>query len=222
MLVEAGGARQLIVWLSESLNSLDPRTGKPYWTIEYPAGRPPTRPAVNIITVVPHGRLLLVSTAYHGTMVVELDQDKPVARALWSTKSNRMDKPEGLHCLMATPVVKDGHIFGVGAMGDLRCIEARTGKQKWQTFDLTGGAKADCGTAFLIPQGGRYVAFNDSGELLLAELSPAGHKVISRAKVIAPVEKARGREVVWSHPAFADRCVFVRNDQEMVCLSLAA
>jgi hypothetical protein len=27
--------------------------------------------------------------------------------------------------------------------------------------------------------------------------------------------------VVWSHPAFADRCVFARNDAELVCVSLA-
>jgi hypothetical protein len=28
--------------------------------------------------------------------------------------------------------------------------------------------------------------------------------------------------VVWSHPAFAGRCVFARNDKELVCVSLAA
>jgi hypothetical protein len=27
--------------------------------------------------------------------------------------------------------------------------------------------------------------------------------------------------VVWSHPAFANRCVFARNNQEIVCVSLA-
>jgi len=28
--------------------------------------------------------------------------------------------------------------------------------------------------------------------------------------------------VCWSHPAFAYRCVFARNDREVVCASLAA
>jgi len=28
--------------------------------------------------------------------------------------------------------------------------------------------------------------------------------------------------VWWSHPAFANRCVFARNDKELVCVSLAA
>jgi hypothetical protein len=31
-----------------------------------------------------------------------------------------------------------------------------------------------------------------------------------------------GRNVVWSHPAYADKCVFARNDKEIVCASLAA
>jgi len=26
---------------------------------------------------------------------------------------------------------------------------------------------------------------------------------------------------VWSHPAFANQCVFMRNDEEIVCVSLA-
>ena len=33
---------------------------------------------------------------------------------------------------------------------------------------------------------------------------------------------AFGRDVVWSHPAYADKCVFARNDKEIVCASLAA
>jgi hypothetical protein len=28
-----------------------------------------------------------------------------------------------------------------------------------------------------------------------------------------------GRDVVWSHPAFAGGCIFVRNDRELVCVS---
>jgi len=84
-----------------------------------------------------------------------------------------------------------------------------------------GGQKADCGTAFLVPQGDRFVVFNDSGDLILAELSPKGYKEIDRTRILQPVEEARGRQVVWSHPAFAERCVFARNEKEIVCVSLA-
>lgn len=221
MLVEAAGRRQLLVWLSESVNGLDPHTGNVLWSQEYPVGTPPMRPAVNIVSLIPHGDRLFVSTFYHGPMMLQLTKDKPGVKVLWRGKSNNVMRPDGIHSLMATPVLKHGHLYGVCAMGEFRCLDADTGKQKWQTYELTGGAKADCGTAFVVPQGDRYVIFNDQGELLLAELSPKGHKILSKAKIISPVEKARGREVVWSHPAFARQCVFVRNNQEMVCLSLA-
>ena len=48
------------------------------------------------------------------------------------------------------------------------------------------------------------------------------HLKIDRAHVIATSQEAFGRPVVWSHPACAGRCMFIRNDKEMVCLSLAA
>jgi outer membrane protein assembly factor BamB len=221
VLITAGGKKQLLIWLSESVNGLDPATGSVYWTQEYPVGRPPMRPAVTIATLRVLDNKLFLSSAYHGPMVLELEADKPAVKLLWRGKSNRMDRPEGLHILMATPWLQDGHVYGVCAMGELRCLDLKTGKQKWQTYDLTGGEKADCGTSFIVPQGDRYIVFNDQGELILAELSPKGHKIISKARVIDPIEEARGRKVVWSHPAFARKCVFVRNDKEMVCVSLA-
>src|SRR5262249_43790223 len=154
----------------------------------------PQRPAVNIVSVVPHGRHLLITTFYHGSMLLELDEKKPAAKVLWRGKSNNPLRPDGLHGLMATPVVRDGFIYGVCAMGELRCLDVKTGKEKWQTYDLTGGEKTDCGTAFLIPlgQSNTFVAFNDQGELMLAELTPKGHKVISKKKVLEPVQEARG------------------------------
>ena len=90
------------------------------------------------------------------------------------------------------------------------------------TADPSGSKKTDCGTAFLIPQGDRFVLFNDSGDLILANLAPKGYAEIDRARIVDPVELSRGRQVVWAHPAFANRCVFARNNKELVCVSMAA
>jgi outer membrane protein assembly factor BamB len=220
MLTSAGGKKQLIVWLSESLNSLDPASGKPYWSIPYPEDGKPRRPAVNIVTVRRLDDLLFVSTYYHGSMAVQLDKDKPEARVLWRGKSNNPAKPDGLHILMSTPALKDGHAYGVCASGELRCLDLKDGKQVWETYAATGGKKGDCATAFLTAQGDRFVIFNDQGELILAELTPKGYKEIDKAKILDRTETAMGREVVWSSPAFARKCVFARNHKEMVCVSL--
>jgi outer membrane protein assembly factor BamB len=222
MIYEVAGKRQLIVWLSESLNALDPATGKVLWTLQYPAGRAPQRPAVNIIPVRRDGDRLFLSTFYHGPMMVKLDPDKPGASVLWKGSSNNPEKPDGMHLLMAAPILKDGYVYGVSAMGEMFCQNADTGKKVWESLTAVGGAKGDCATAFLVPQGNRYVIFNDQGDLILAELSPTGYKEIDRTNILQPVQAARGRHVVWSHPAFAHRCVFARNDKEIVCVSLAA
>jgi outer membrane protein assembly factor BamB len=221
MIYKVGGKRQLIVWLSESINGLDPASGKVLWTQQYPADRKPQRPAVNIATVRCDGERLFVSTFYHGPMMLKLSAGKPAAQVLWRGKSHDPFRPDGLHIMMAAPVLQGGYVYGVCGSGELRCLDANTGKQMWQTYDLTGGKKTASATAFLVPQGGRFVVFNDQGELILAKLTPKEHKVIDRARILEPVQAARGRKVVWSHPAFAQQCVFARNDKEMVCVSLA-
>ena len=45
---------------------------------------------------------------------------------------------------------------------------------------------------------------------------------IDIAVVLEPTNNTFGRPVVWSHPAFAQRCLFARNDRELVCVDLAA
>ena len=65
---------------------------------------------------------------------------------------------------------------------------------------------------------------NERGELIISKLSPAGFEEISRAKLIKPTEGQLGERggVTWSHPAFAYKNVYARNDEELICVSLAA
>jgi hypothetical protein len=192
-----------------------------FWTQPYPSEGEPQRPAPTIATVPCLGDRLFLTSFYHGPMMLQLAADRPAVTVLWKDKTKKPTRPVGLHCLMATPVLKDGYIYGVCANGELRCCAMDTGNQLWETYAATGGKKTDCGTAFLIPQGDRFILFNDQGELILANLTPKGYAEIDRATIIEPVEAARGRQVVWSHPAFANRCVFARNNKELVCVSLA-
>ncbi len=218
MLYEFGGKKQLIVWLSEAIYGLDPATGKQLWKHPYPEDVPMQRPAVNIVTAKKVDDLLFISTVYHGPMMLKVEADK--ATLVWRGKSENPGKPDGAHCLMASPVFKDGYGYGVGMMGDLHCFKAKTGENLWETFAAVTGHRADCGTVFVVPQQNRCVLFNDQGDLILADLTPKGYHEISRAHVLEPVALARGRNIVWSHPAFAQGCVFARNEKEMVCVSL--
>ncbi len=44
---------------------------------------------------------------------------------------------------------------------------------------------------------------------------------MGRFKVIEPTNDCFDRAVVWSYPAYANNKLFVRNDKEIVCYSLA-
>src|SRR5262249_5134601 len=113
IITEAGGKRQLIVWLSEALYSLNPDTGAEYWKPKHPDEGEVVRPAVSIIPPKRAGDKLLISSFYHGTLCLTLDKDKPAATVAWRSK-NSFPKPiEGLNAVMTSLLVKDGHIYGI-------------------------------------------------------------------------------------------------------------
>ena len=56
----------------------------------------------------------------------------------------------------------------------------------------------------------------------MADLNKSGYKETSRAKVLEPSSPGMGRTVVWTHPAFAEKSVFLRNDRELIRVSMAA
>jgi outer membrane protein assembly factor BamB len=222
VLVKAGGCDQLIVWISEALTSLDPKTGKVYWSIPYPEDGQPQRPSVNIMMPQVVNDMVFVANFYHGPLVVKLDDKKPDAKVLWRGKSKNLTKPDAINPVMNSPVVKDGYIFGICGMGELRCVAVKDGAVKWESLEAVGGKRDLFMTAFMVEQGGRFIVFNEFGELMFAKMDDKGFAILDSAKIIGPTMEARGgRSVVWCHPAFANRCVYVRNDVEMVCVSLA-
>jgi outer membrane protein assembly factor BamB len=228
-LITAAGTPQLIIWHPEAVNSLDPETGKVYWSVPFtdPAGKPiKLNAGMSIATPRQAGDLLFCSCFYNGSLMLRLDQDKPGAKVVWRSKSDRetRDKTDTLHAVMATPYLKDGYIYGVCSYGDLRCLKADTGERVWATLKATTAKERPVrwGTAFLVAHEDRFFLFNELGDLIIAKLTPAGYEEISRAHLLEPTSVTAGRDYVWSHPAFANRSAYARNDKEIVCVSLAA
>lgn len=222
VIIEAAGKRQLIIWHTEAVNALNPETGEVYWSVPFPASGKPQRPAIAIGTPQKVGDFLFISSPHHGSLMLKLSQDKPGASVVWQGQSENLAKPEGLHSLLCSPAFKDGHVYGVCNFGELRCLKADTGERVWETYDATTKKKEFLGSAFLVQHEDRFIICNDLGDLILARLSGKGYEEIDRFHLLDTTLSTRGRQVVWSHPAFANRCVFARNDKEIVCVSLAA
>jgi len=58
--------------------------------------------------------------------------------------------------------------------------------------------------------------------LIIASLGRNGYDELSRAHLLEPTGRTSDRSVLWSHPAYANRCIYARNDREILCASLAA
>jgi outer membrane protein assembly factor BamB len=219
MIYTFGDKRQLIIWHPESVNGLDPQTGELYWSQPFNV-----KAHLTIPTPRQAGDLLFVTSFYNGAMMLKFDGDKP--SVLWQSEvaSELPERTDTLNSIIPTPFLRDGYIYGVCSYGELRCLRARDGKRIWMSLKATEvpDEKVRWANAFLIAQGDRFFLPNEKGDLIIAKLTPKGYEEIDRAHVLAPTDKSPGRLVVWSHPAFANKSMYARNDKEIVCVSLAA
>lgn len=209
-MIEAGGKKQLLIWHATSLNSLDPATGKKYWSVLIQANY-----KMSIMTPRKSDDLLYVGGEGGKGVMMKLDADKPDAKEFWRSK-----KGESLHPINMTPFIEGAHMYGVDEKGSLMCVELQTGKRVWQSNEPFDGKPNAAGTAFIVKNEERFFLFTEKGDLIIAKMSPKGYEQLSKAKIIEPTTTAFRRDVVWTHPAFANQCIYVRNDKEIVCLSL--
>ena len=223
ILIEAGGPeklRQLIFWHSTALFSLNPETGAIYWQVPFQL-----RVGLSVATPIVSGNRLFVSAFYNGSLMLELDPRKPAVREVWRSGTSSEINTADLHSLISTPVFKGDHIYGICSYGQFRCISAATGERVWETPEVTR-EKARWATGFIVPNGGRHFINNDRGELIIADLTPDGWHEISRTPLITPDNKRGGRRelgaVNWVHPAYANKHIITRNEQEIISASLDA
>ena len=216
VIIEAGGKRQLIVWHPTAVSSLDPETGASYWNQKFESNN-----GLSVAMPRVSGDHLFVSAFYNGSLLLKLDRDQPQASVVWKRGGENEKNTDALHCLISTPVIDGEHIYGVCSHGELRCLDIKQGDRLWSTFEATSKQSARWGTAFIVRHEGRYVLFSEQGDLIFARLTPQGYTEQGRAHLLDPTGPSQRREVVWTHPAFANRCVYARNDKEIVSVSLA-
>ncbi len=85
-----------------------------------------------------------------------------------------------------------------------------------------GGKLGLFASAFLIEHGDGVFIWNDQGELIHGRLTPAGLEGAGRVKLLDTKETAPGRDRLWCHPAFANRCLYAQNGEELICVPLSA
>jgi outer membrane protein assembly factor BamB len=209
VIISAGGTRQLIVWMRSSITALNPTNGAVYWREPTVSGASPGFSAVS--TPVMQADRLLVSG-----LMFQLDKTQPAAKVLWP------DTPSGTRRILSdtsTPLLKDDFIYSPRSGGLFVCLAAATGRELWQTNTVTALRRGAC--VHLTPNGSSVFLFTDQGDLVRAQLTPAGYTELSRTHLIDPTSPLFENKFAWAAPAFANRNIYVRNDRELRCYSLA-
>jgi outer membrane protein assembly factor BamB len=216
IIVQAAGVRQLIVWHPQAVSSLDPETGRVYWEQPFEVQAGLTAPMPRY-----HDGRLFVTAFYNGSLMLNLDREKPGATVAWRRHGQNERLTAALHSIIATPVFDGKYIYGPCSYGEFRCLDAQNGDRLWETFQPTSGQSARWGTCFITQHEDRFFLFSEQGDLIIAQLKPGGYQELSRAHLVDPTGPAQRREVVWVHPAYAHQNIYVRNDKEIVSASLA-
>ncbi len=219
-IISVGGKDVLLAWTGNWLACIDPATGKPHWQEAFK----PTKMVINVPDPVfepATGRIFLTSF-YDGSFLFRMKPDLGTPDLVWQRHGVSERKTDALHCMIMTPLVRDGFAYGIDSYGEMRCLNLETGDRVWT--DETLLANGRWATAYFVQNGGRTFITTEKGEIVIANLTPKGFERISSARFITPVTDLRGRNhpIAWSHPGYAGKCLFARSDRELVCVSLAA
>ena len=207
-----GDKRQLLIWHGDALEALNPQTGKVYWSVS-------VKPTYGMAIGQPmaEGNRVFIMSFNRISACIEVADNGNEAKIVW--RGNTRNGVGGVH---NTAFLENGHLYACGNGGNYICANLDSGKRLWDTFKPAAGERpASWANVFTIKQGNRFFLANDFGELIIAHLSPAGYREISRSKLIEPTHRVGHRTLVWSHPAFANRRVYLRNDLEIRCYDLA-
>jgi outer membrane protein assembly factor BamB len=148
--------------------------------------------------------LIFLSGGYNaGSMMLKLSEDGDKISA---EPAFRLE-PEVFGSPQHTPIFYDGYIYGVGADGQLNCLDL-DGKVVWtSTSTHTFGLGP-----YTIANGLIYV-MNDSGLLTLAEATPSGYVQLTQAKVLEGPES-------WGPMAIASGRLILRDMNRMICIDV--
>jgi len=130
-----------------------------------------------------------------------LDVSGTSAKAVWQNKNLRGH--------LSSPIYLDGFVYGIDdntPNGQLKCLDAKTGDVKW----VQKGMYESMSVA-----GGKILALDKKGFLVVAEAAPKEYKEIARTPVLN--SKARN----WTAPVLANGLLYCRNsDGDLVCIDV--
>jgi outer membrane protein assembly factor BamB len=192
----AGGVRHVVFFTGTSVVAVAPATGKLLWRVPWRTDWDVN--AATPIFIAPDK--LYVSSGYEtgaGLFRIKVEGGKASAREVWKSKAMKNQ--------FSSSIITGGVVYGFHDK-TFKAIDVATGAERWKERGLGHGS--------LILADGHLIVLSESGTLVLAEATPAGYRPKATADVLS------GR--CWTMPTLANGVLYVRNQDEMLALSVAA
>ena len=185
---------QVIFFVQSGLVSVDAESGRELWRTDFPFS------VSTAASPIVDGDRVYCSAGYGvGSKLVKVGESAE-AEPLWF-------KPNRLMNHWSTPVLRDGHLFGIYEFkkygkAPLQCVDLTTGEIKWSE---RGFGPGNC-----ILVGNKLVVLTDVGEVVIVDATANEYRELGRVKAVD------GK--CWSTPAYANGRIYVRSTQEAACI----
>jgi len=196
VLAKIGDVNQIVTESEKFLNGIDVATGKLLWQTAF-AGRGMS--SYNAATPIVDGNTVFCTG--HGSKAFTIDKqaDAFAAKELWSN--------DQMGTQFNTPVLNDGHLYGLSSKGNFFCMDAKTGKVLW-----TDTAKHPPFCA-IVDAGSVLIALPPEGELTIIKPSAEKFDVLAKFKV--------SDNATYAHPVIAGNRIYIKDKDSLTLLLIS-
>jgi outer membrane protein assembly factor BamB len=182
---------------------IDPTNGTIGWSFPFGMRGPTVNAATPLTWKAPDGGYRLFVTASYGIGSVCAAFTKPEVTPQWAGT----DSLASQYC---TPILRENHLYCIdgrddGPPGAMTCIDALTGKTVWREENF--------GYGNLLAADNKVLAVKTNGDVALLDISPQGMTVLGQSQPLPGTIRAL--------PALAQGCLFLRNEDTLVCLDIS-
>lgn len=196
IVIEVGGVKQYVEFLSKGLVGIDAATGKSLWRYEKTA----QGSAANIPTPVAADNYVYSAGGRTGGGLVQLSLNDGTFTAEQLYFAQKLPNSIG------GSIKIDDYLYGTSS-GSLLCVDYVSGEIKWQGKSVAPGA--------LCYAEGRLYLHGEKGDVALIEATPEEFR--EKGKFTPVDQPDRGRSNAWCYPVIANGKLYLRDVGTVWC-----
>lgn len=231
------GQRHVLCLMRQGLVSLNPTNGQVNFSRWFQSI---ANDSVNAMVPVVQDDLVLISAAYYrvGAVLLRVKPDGRSFEEIWRIPQHPMDardrdpetsrwKQPVLEIHWNTPVLRDGYLYAFSGRNEpdatFRCVEFKTGKLMWSRDERweghpppnTKAQPAVFGRGSAILADGKLIALGEGG--LLGMFKPG----LKQVEEISRWQVPSLHFPCWAAPVLSNRKLYLRSEDQLVCLDFA-